>query len=77
MPRATKHSKLVTCHWELASIKSHNRLNDHVKVTLKSHVRLHDKLKDYISTTTMPIATKCGRIVTYREGLPLIKLQDH
>ena len=33
-------------------------------------------LKHYICSNTMPMATKLGREVTYREGLPPIKSND-
>ena len=36
-----------------------------------------DKLKHYISTTTMSVATKLSGMMTYGEGLSLIKSQDH
>ena len=38
--------------------------------------RSHDKLKLYISTTTVPMTTKPGRMMTYIERLPPIKLLD-
>ena len=36
--------------------------------------------KHCVSTTTLSVATKLGKVVTYHEGLPLLKshvLQDH
>ena len=36
----------------------------------------HVKNRCYISTTTLPMTTKPGRVVTYNEELPSIKLQD-
>ena len=38
--------------------------------------RLYDKLKLYIFTTTVPMTTKPGRMMTYIERLPPIKLLD-
>ena len=32
--------------------------------------------KHFISTTTMPIATRLARVLTYYEGLPPIKSDD-
>ena len=29
-----------------------------------------------VLTTTMPVVTKLGRVVTYHEGLPFVKSQD-
>ena len=38
--------------------------------------RSHDKIIPFISTTTVPIATKLGRMVTYLEQLSPVKLFD-
>ena len=35
-----------------------------------------DNKKHYLSTNTMPMATKLGRVVTYNEESPSIKSQD-
>ena len=38
--------------------------------------RSYVKLTHYISTTTMSMATKLGRVVSCHEGLPTIMLHD-
>ena len=40
-------------------------------------LRSRDKLKYFISTTKVPMATRLGRIVTYVDGLLPIKSHDH
>ena len=65
---------------------------DNVCCLLSSHVRWTDKqqwqIKEracglffvnhwkYISITTLPVATRLSRVVTYHDGLPLIKSHD-
>ena len=59
--------------WWLTLRASHPRSHptlDHV--VLRDHVT---NLK-HVSTTTIPMATKLGRVVTYNEELALIKLHD-
>ena len=41
-----------------------------------SHVVLQYHLKDYICTNAMPMATKCGRVVTFNNKLPPTKSND-
>ena len=65
---ATKSNKVVTYRQELRAKESHKPLNMWSHVTDQKH---------YISTITMPIATKPGRKVSCREGLSDIKLHHH
>ena len=39
-------------------------------------ILLFNHEKHFISTTTMPIATKLARVLTYYEGIPPIKSDD-
>lgn len=67
---ATKLGTVTTYYSRLPSIKFHS-------LEACGQVRTSDKLKTYICTTTLPTATKLGRVMTYREGLLLIKLPGH
>ena len=57
---------MVTYYKKLQPIKSHKPLNTWF-------VRSRDELKKIISTTTMPMATKPDRVVTYNKELNFIK----
>ena len=68
-PRTTTHGKAVTYYKKL-EVLNHTNLWTH------GDVRSGDKLKHYISHTTIPLATKPGRVVTYNKELPSIKLRS-
>ena len=58
--------KVVTYDKKLQPIKSHNLLN------MWSHDLVINE-KNFVSTITIPVDTKSGRVVTYNNALPSIK----
>ena len=55
----------------------HSYLKGHMALGSCARLRSCDKSNHYVSTTTVRIATKCGRAVTYCEGLPSRNPPDH
>ena len=67
MSMATKLGRVVVTYDEgLPPIKSHAPL-------VMWSYEITGQTKTIISTTTVPVATKCGWVVTYLEGLQIIK----
>ena len=79
VPTDTIHGRLMTYLEVLLSILSHGSLIkwsnfNQVIIIEKKVIKLNKK--HYISTTTIAMVTKLGRVVTYHEDLPHIKLHD-
>ena len=49
---------------------------DHKTLSTDGQMRSLDKVKLYIFTTPILMATKLDKVITYRKDLPLIKLLD-
>ena len=59
---ATKHGKMVIYREGLPPMKSHNSLNMRLRVIMTNQ-------NSWISSITMPMATKPNKAVTYHEEL--------
>ena len=64
MPMVTKLGKTVTYLDRLQPIKLRYP-------SITWYARSHDNLKSFTSTTTVPMVTKLGKLVTCHEWIPL------